>query len=142
MATPTQALSKHFSDSWTYTAIAWSSFNVYFDAGAVRTGYTDNDLWVEPSIELLSVSGQMNNPEAFAINLEQYLFKIEIVGKRDIGMSAFTDRTANLVTLYNRASITSESVKLYFRECEVHDGFVRNDDYWTVPVLVTFDAAV
>lgn len=142
MATPVQALSKHFSDLWTYTAISWANFNVYFDAGAVRTGYTDNDLWVEPRIELIDVSGQMNNPEAFATNLEQYLFRVEVVGKRDVGVSAFTDRTANLVTLYDRTKITSESVDLYFRECEVHDGFVRSDEFYTVPVLTSFSVAV
>ena len=141
MATPVQAITKHFSDSWTYTAISWASFNVQYDAGASRTGFTDNDLWVEPSIELLSVERQASNPTAFTKNREQFLLRVEVVGKRDIGTKNFSDRTANLVTLYDRKTITSESIKFYFRECEVHQGFVRDDDYWNVPVLTIFETA-
>ena len=142
MATPSQALSKHFSDNWSHTAISWANFNAFFDAGKTRSGYTNNEIWVEPKVELLEALGQVMNPTAFAKNVELYLFTVNIVGKRDSGTSVYSTRSANLKTLYNRTSITSESVKMYFRECEIMDGFVRGDDYWNVPVMVQFGVSV
>ena len=142
MATPQQALSKHFSDNWSHTAISWANFNAHFDAGKTRTGYTNNEIWVEPKIELLEANGQIGNPTAFAKNIELYLFTVSIVGKRDSGTKSYSDRSANLKTLYNRTSVTSESVKMYFRELEIMNGFVREDDYWNVPVMVQFGVSV
>jgi hypothetical protein len=142
MATPTQALAKHFSDNWSHTSISWANFNAFYDAGKTRTGYTNNELWVEPKIDLLESEGQIGNPTAFAKKVELYLLTVDIVGKRDSGTSNFSARSANLVTLYNRTSFTNESVKFYFRETEVHSGFVREDDYWDVPVVVQFGVSV
>ena len=121
MATPTQAISKHFSDNWSHTAISWANFNAFFDAGKTRTGYTNNELWVEPKVEFVESFNQVRNPTAFAKNVEHYLFQVMIVGKRDSGTSNFSARAANLVTLYNRTTFTQDSVKFFFREAEVHD---------------------
>ena len=142
MATPSQAISKHFSDNWSHTAISWASFNAFFDSGKTRSGYTNNELWVEPKVEFVDSFGQMGNPTAFAKNVEHYLFQVNIVGKRDSGTSNFSARSANLVTLYNRTIFTQDSVKFYFREAEVHDGFVREDEYWNVPVMALFGVSV
>jgi hypothetical protein len=142
MATPTQALSKHFSDNWSYTDISWAGFNALFDAGKTRTGFTNNEIWVEPKIELIESLAQTGNPTSFAKNVELYLLTIDIVGKRDSGTSVFSARSANLVTLYNRKIFTHNSVKFYFKETEVHSGFVRADDYWNVPVMAQFGVSV
>ena len=151
MATPTQALAKHFSDNWTYTAISWANFNGFFDAGKTRTGFTNNDLWVEPKIEFVDSSGQMENPTAFAKTVHSYLFSIWLVGTRDSGTANFSTRAANLVSLYNRTSVTSESVTMYFRELQTFDGFVRDvggnttsegGSYWAVPSMVAFGVSV
>tara|TARA_Y100001951_G_C11283221_1_gene266816 strand:+ start:1090 stop:1518 length:429 start_codon:yes stop_codon:yes gene_type:complete len=142
MATPSQALAKHFSDNWSHTAISWANFNAFFDAGKTRTGFTNNELWVEPKVEFIDSVGQSVNPTAFAKKVEQYLFHVNIVGKRDSGTSNFAARCANLVTLYNRTSFTNESVTFYFREGEVFDGFVREDDYWEVPFTSLFGVSV
>ena len=142
MATPTQAISKHFADNWSHTAISWANFNVQFDAGKSRTGYTNNDIWVEPKVEFVDAFGQMGNPTAFSKNVEHYLFQVNIVGKRDSGTINFSARTSNLVTLYNRTSFTQDAVKFYFREAEVHDGYVREDDYWNVPFMALFGVSV
>jgi len=142
MTTPSQAISKHFSDNWSHTAISWANFNAFFDAGKTRSGYTNNELWVEPKVEFIDSFGQITNPTSFAKNVEHYLFQVNIVGKRDSGTSAFSARAANLVTLYNRTSITQNSVKMYFQEGEVHDGFVREDDYWEVRFMSIFGVSV
>ena len=142
MATPSQAISKHFSDNWSHTAISWASFNAFFDAGKTRSGYTNNELWVEPHVEFVDSFGLMGNRTAFAKNVEHYLFQVNIVGKRDSGTSNFAARSANLVTLYNRTIFTQDSVKFYFMEAQVHDGFVREDDYWNVPVMSLFGVSV
>ena len=142
MATPTQAISKHFSDNWSHTAISWANFNAFFDAGKTRSGYTNNELWVEPKVEFVESFNQVRIPTAFAKNVEHYLFQVMIVGKRDSGTSNFSTRAANLVTLYNRTTFTQDSVKFFFREAEVHDGYVREDDYWNVPFMALFGVSV
>jgi len=142
MATPTQALAKYFSDNWAHTSISWTHFNAFYDVGKTRTGFTNNDLWVEPKIELLEVESQAGNPVAFGKNVERYLLTVDIVGKRDSGTSSFSARSANLVTLFNRTSFTNESIKFYFREAEVHTGFVREDDYWNVSIMSQFGVSV
>ena len=77
MATPTQAISKHFSDNWSHTAISWANFNAFFDAGKTRSGYTNNELWVEPKVEFVDSFGQVTNPTSFAKNVEHYLFQVK-----------------------------------------------------------------
>jgi len=148
MPTPAQSLLDHLSDNWSYTAISYQNFNAVFDPQVTRTGYTNNDIYIVPRIELVTAEWQNEIPQEQDIVVEFYNFEVLIVAFSGTGMQDVESRIANLKTLYDRTTVTNESNTLRFREFHSLQGEQigfsnMNPDsvLFSTPTLTTFQVA-
>ena len=142
MATPTQALLAHLGDNWSYTGISYENFNVPFDPNKTRSGYTNNDIYLVPLIELnTAISREM--PHLSGTVEERYLFLVSIIADSGVGTQNIAARVANLKTLYDRKTITHESVVFYFDTIAEGRGFsIQDGARYEVPVALPFNVFI
>ena len=148
MPTPAQSLLDHLSDNWSHTAISYQNFNSVFDPQATRTGYTNNDIYIVPRIELVDSQWQNGIPQEQDTVIEFYSFEIMVMAFSGTGLQDVEARIANLKTLYDRTTVTHESNTMRFREFQVMQGeqvgFSNlNPDavIFATPTMTTFQVA-
>jgi hypothetical protein len=148
MATPIQSLLDHLSDNWSHTAISYQNFNSVFDPQVTRTGFTNNDIYIVPRVELVDSEWQNGIPQEQDTVVEFYNFEVQIVALSGTGLQNVEARIANLKTLYDRTTVTNEGNTLRFREFQALQGeqvgFSNlNPDavLFTTPTMTTFQVA-
>ena len=148
MPTPAQSLLDHLSDNWSHTAISYQNFNAVFDPQATRTGYTNNEIYIVPRIELVDSEWQNGIPQEQDTVIEFYSFEIMVMAFSGTGLQDVEARIANLKTLYDRTTVTHESNTMRFREFQVMQGeqvgFSNlNPDavIFATPTMTTFQVA-
>jgi hypothetical protein len=148
MTTPSQSLLDHLSDNWSHTAISYQNFNGVFDPQVTRTGFTNNDIYIVPRIEMVTAEWQNEIPQEQDTVIEFYNFEILIVAYAGTGLQNVEARVANLKALYDRTTVTNEGNTMRFREFQALQGeqvgFSNlNPDavLFTTPTLTTFQVA-
>ena len=126
MATPTQALLDHLGDNWSYTGISYENFNVPFDPNKTRSGFTNNDIYIAPLIELNTATAREIPLESGTVE-ERYIFSVSVIADSGVGTQTITARVANLKSLYDRKKFTHESVQFYFDAIIENRGFSVQD---------------
>jgi hypothetical protein len=138
MATPTQALLKHLSDNWSLSDISYQSLNVPYDSGKTRTGFTYNDAYIVPEIDLLTATALEVPVDTGAVQ-ENYIFTVRLIVKRETGTQTSEAMVSQLKTLYDRKELTTNDVKFFFDPISAGQGFVVQDNkFFEVPVVLPF----
>jgi len=138
MATPQQALLKHLSDNWSVTAVSYQSVNVPFDAGATRTGFTYNDSYIAPEIQLITASA-MEVPVSGGAVEERYIYTVRVIVPKESGTQTSEAIVGLLKTLYDRKDLTANAVQFYFGTLNAQQGFaIQENKFFEVPVVLPF----
>ena len=138
MATPTQAILDHLGDNWSYTAISYENFNVPFDPNKTRTGFTNNNIYVVPLLELNTATPR-EVPLGSGTVEERYIFTVSVIADSGVGNDQIAARVANLKTLYDRKEFAHEGVRFFFDAIVENRGFsVQDGARFEVPVALSF----